>query len=151
MYKSTAGRKVHKSGYDHRRFTFPYLKPQQYIMATQSKPHLLAHPVSSYVQKVKIALREKGIEFTTEVPSDISSTNDGPLHESNLRVEVPVLLHGDITIFDSTIILEYLEDVWPEPALLPKAPGERATARMIEDVCDTSYEAVNWVRSFLYG
>lgn len=117
-------------------------------MASQStkQPHLLAHPVSSYVQKVKIALREKGISFTTEVPPDISTTNDGPLHESNLRVEVPVLFHDNNTIFDSTIILEYLEDAWPEPALLPKTPGERAKARMIEDVCDTSYEAVNWVK-----
>lgn len=114
-------------------------------MASQTKPHILEHPVSSYAQKIKIALREKGVEFTSEVPSDISSTNGGPLHETNPRVEVPVLLHDGNTIFDSTIILEYVEDVWPEPALLPKDPGQRATARMIEDVCDTTYEALNWV------
>ena len=118
-------------------------------MSSPSKPHLLEHPVSSYAQKVKIALREKGIAFTSELPSDISSSNAGPLHESNPRVEVPVLLHSGNKIFDSTIILEYIEEVWPEPSLLPKDPGERATARMIEDVCDTSYEAVNWV-SFTY-
>lgn len=113
---------------------------------SQSKPHLLAHPVSSYVQKVKIALHEKGVEFTSEVPPDISTNTEGPLHESNLRVEVPVLFHNDITIFDSTIILEYIEDVWPETPLLPKDPRDRAKARMIEDVCDTTYEALNWVR-----
>lgn len=58
-----------------------------------------------------------------------------------------MLIDGDIRIFDSTIILEYIEDKWPEPALLPAArsdPAGRARARMIEDVCDTHYEAINW-------
>ena len=47
-------------------------------------------------------------------------------------------------IFDSTIILEYIEEKWPQPALLPRGPDERARARMIEDVMDTQYEAINW-------
>src|SRR5262249_14779030 len=47
-------------------------------------------------------------------------------------------------IFDSTIILEYIEDRWPEPPLLPETPVARARARMIEEVCDTYYEAINW-------
>lgn len=43
-------------------------------------------------------------------------------------------------------ILEYIEDKWPEPPLLPPRnhAAARANARMIEDVCDTSYEAINW-------
>lgn len=114
-------------------------------MASSSKIHLLEHPVSSYVQKVKIALREKGIDFTSEVPQDISTTGGGLLHDANPRVEIPVLTHNGNTIFDSTIILEYLEDAFPSPSLLPRGPGERAKARMIEDVCDTTYEALNWV------
>lgn len=104
--------------------------------------------MSSYAQKVKIALREKNVEFTREVPSDITLSGSGPLHDSNPRVEVPVLLHNGNTIFDSTVILEYIEDVWPSPPLLPRDPGARAKARMIEDVCDTQYEAINWVCNF---
>jgi glutathione S-transferase len=115
------------------------------MSSDSSRPHILEHPVSSYAQKIKIALREKGVDFTAEVPSDLSALDPGPLHGSNPRVEVPVLVHDNNTIFDSTVILEYIEDVWPEPALLPKTPGARAKARMIEDVCDTQYEAVNWV------
>ncbi len=57
---------------------------------------------------------------------------------------MPTLIDGDARIFDSTIILEYLEDKHPAPALLPKDPAARADARMIEDVCDTLYEAINW-------
>lgn len=53
----------------------------------------------------------------------------------------------EMRIFDSTIILEYIEDKYPAPALLPAAssdPAGRAKARMIEDLCDTHYEAINW-------
>ena len=57
---------------------------------------------------------------------------------------MPTLVDGDARIFDSTIILEYLEDKFPSPSLLPKDPAARAEARMIEDVCDTLYEAINW-------
>jgi len=55
-----------------------------------------------------------------------------------------VLIDGEARIFDSTIILEYLEDRFPSPALLPAGAAERARVRMIEEVMDTHYEAVNW-------
>lgn len=61
-----------------------------------------------------------------------------------MRLEVPALEDGDLKIFDSTIILEYLDDKYPTPALRPFDPAERARSRMIEDVCDTTYEAINW-------
>ncbi len=48
-------------------------------------------------------------------------------------MEVPALIDGAARIFDSTIILEYLEDKWPTPPLLPRDPASRAEARMIED------------------
>ncbi len=57
---------------------------------------------------------------------------------------MPALIDGDVTIFDSTIILEYVEDKWPEHALLPKDPAARAKARMIEEVMDTHFEPINW-------
>jgi glutathione S-transferase/RNA polymerase-associated protein len=57
---------------------------------------------------------------------------------------VPALVDGDATVYDSTIILEYIEDKWPTPPLLPATPIERARARTLEEICDTQYEAVNW-------
>ena len=115
------------------------------MAAKQATLVLYESAASSYVQKVKIALREKGIPFTAEVPEDLlSNQTSGPLRTANPKVEVPALLDGDLQIFDSTIILEYLEDKWPEPALLPKDPAARARARIIEDICDGEYEATNW-------
>jgi len=106
---------------------------------------LYEHPLSSYAQKVKIALREKGIDFKVETPAALGSGKvDGAFAEASPRNEVPALVDGDVRIFDSTIILEYLEDKFPSPPLLPRDPAERARARMIEELCDTSYEAVNW-------
>ena len=106
---------------------------------------LYEHPLSSYAQKVKIALREKGVAFDLELPETFGTgRTDGSFVEANPRGEVPVLIDGDLRLFESTIILEYIEERWPEPALLPRDPAARARARLTEEVCDTQYEAVNW-------
>jgi len=104
------------------------------------------HPLSPYAQKVKIALAEKGIPFTAKLPDAFGSgaVRDDEFKHDNPRHEVPVLVDGDLHVFDSTVILEYLEDKWPAPPLLPKEPAERARVRMLEDVMDTQYEAINW-------
>src|SRR6185503_9373866 len=83
--------------------------------------------------------------FKVETPQALGSGKAaGPFAAASPRNEVPALIDGDARIFDSTIILEYLEDKVPSPPLLPRDPAARARARMIEDVCDTLYEAVNW-------
>jgi glutathione S-transferase len=103
------------------------------------------HPLSPYAQKVKIALDEKGVAYETKMPSAIGSGQpDREFLQANPRGEVPALIDGETMIFDSTIILEYIEDKWPIPALLPKSPAERANARTIEDVMDTLFEPINW-------
>lgn len=103
------------------------------------------HPLSPYAQKVKISLREKGIEFETRLPAGIGtgSTPDDFM-KGNPRGEVPFLRDGDAAIFDSTIILEYIEDKWPTPPMLPTSPLDRARVRLIEDVMDCHYEPINW-------
>lgn len=106
---------------------------------------LYENPLSPYVQKIKIALREKGIEFETKTP-DVRGGGFGGSEflTANPRAEVPLFIDGDVKIFDSTIILEYIEDKWLEPQLLPSNPAERARVRMIEEVMDTYYEPINW-------
>jgi glutathione S-transferase/RNA polymerase-associated protein len=104
---------------------------------------LYEHPLSPYAQKVKIALAEKGIAFECRLP-DFMSGQDPDFAAANPRLEVPALVDGDTRVFDSTIILEYLEDRWPTPALLPATPAERARVRMLEELCDTYYEAISW-------
>jgi glutathione S-transferase/RNA polymerase-associated protein len=104
---------------------------------------LYEHPLSPYAQKVKIALREKKVEFEPRIP-DLFSGGDAEFQSANPRQEVPALIDDGTAVFDSTIILEYVEDRWPEPALLPRGAAARARVRMLEELCDTYFEAVNW-------
>lgn len=113
-----------------------------------SELFLWDHPVSPFAQKVRIGLREKNIPFRFETPKGGGSGNltilDPNFVSSNVRVQVPTLIDGDMKMFESTIILEYLEDKFPQTPLHTVDAAGRAKARMIEDVCDSQYEAINW-------
>ena len=103
------------------------------------------HPLSPYGQKVKIALLEKGIAFDAPMPDALGSgATAGEFAAASPRGEVPALIDGDVAVFDSTVILEYIEERWPDPALLPDTPAERARVRMLEDAMDSHFEAINW-------
>ena len=102
---------------------------------------LFSGPLSMFGAKAEIAMREKGLEFDlVMVPF---KTAYEPKHPEVLRVnpkrQVPVLIHGDLEIFDSTQIFEYLEDLKPEPALWPREAAARARARLLELKSDEVY------------
>ena len=106
---------------------------------------LYEHPLSAYAMKAKMALLFKKLEFNAVTPEGLAvGSAGGEFLDASPRAEIPALIDGDVQLFDSTIILEYLEDKWPTPPLLPKTPAERARVRMIEDVMDTLYEPNNW-------
>jgi glutathione S-transferase/RNA polymerase-associated protein len=107
---------------------------------------LYEHPMSPYAQKVKIAIREKGLEFELAAPSGLGTgaVLRGDFARISPRGEVPALVDGEVAIFDSTIILEYLEDKFPSPAMLPASAAERARVRMVEEVMDTHFEPIAW-------
>jgi glutathione S-transferase len=93
-------------------------------------------PVSMFGAKAEIAALEKGLDFEVElVPFNLQTRYD-PKHPEVLRInpkkQVPVLIDGDLELFDSTQIFEYFEDIKPEPALWPREPKARARARQIE-------------------
>lgn len=107
---------------------------------------LYEHPLSPYSRKVKIALREKTIPFKLAVPTGVGPGGaDEAFLAASPRAEVPALVLDDGTgLFQSTIILDYIDERWAEPALMPDDPLERAKVRMIEEIMDTQYEAINW-------
>ena len=90
--------------------------------------------------KAEIALREKDVAFElVMVPFDKRDRYE-PRHPEVLRVnpkrQVPVLVHGDLELFDSTLIFEFLEDAFPDPPLWPRTVEARARARLLELTCD---------------
>ncbi len=80
-----------------------------------------------FCARVRLVLAEKGLEWET-VEIDLS---DRPawLYELNPAGKVPVLDHGFI-LPESSVIMEFLDDRYPEPRLLPDCPKERAKARL---------------------
>ena len=105
-----------------------------------SETKIYSGPLSMFGAKVEIAAREKGVSFElVMVPFDFERGYT-PKHPEVLRVnpkrQVPVLIDGDVEIFDSTQIFEYLEDRWPEPPLWPRSIAARAEARRLEHCSD---------------
>ena len=63
------------------------------------------------------------------------------LYELNPYAKVPVLIDGDAVIYESAIIDEFLEEKYPDPALLPKEPALKARARIWIDFCNSRLQA----------
>jgi glutathione S-transferase len=108
-----------------------------------SRPTLYSGPLSMFGAKVEIAALEKGLDLELVMVAYESTAGYTPKHPEVLRInpkqQVPVLVHGDLEIFDSTQIFEYLEDLVPEPALWPRGTQARARARLLEHQSDEVY------------
>lgn len=87
---------------------------------------LVSHALCPYVQRAAIALDEKGVAFE-RIDIDLANKPDWFLALSPLG-KVPLLKVGDAVIFESAVILEYLEETQPNP-LHPADPLERAEHR----------------------
>jgi glutathione S-transferase len=81
-----------------------------------------------YCARVRIVLAEKGLEY--EVVSVDLDDRPAWIYEKNPLGRVPVLEEDDFILPESAVINEYLEERWPEPALWPADPGERALGRL---------------------
>ena len=96
--------------------------------------------ISPYVFSCFVALREKGIAFETkEVGLDRGDQKTDDYRARSITGRVPSLSDGDFSLAESQAIIEYLEDVKPEPPLLPRDVKDRARARQI----------LAWIRSDL--
>jgi glutathione S-transferase len=81
-----------------------------------------------YCARARIALAEKGVEFEA-LEIDL---NDRPqwIYEKNSTGRVPVVEEDAWILPESSVIMEYLEERYPEPPLLPADPADRALARV---------------------
>lgn len=89
--------------------------------------HLISFDLCPYVERSRIILYEKGLSFQLTM-IDLSDKPDWFL-EISPRGKVPVLLVDDEPIFESYVINELLEEMYPEPQLFPDDPLDRAKAR----------------------
>jgi glutathione S-transferase len=96
---------------------------------------IIGSPLSPYVRKVLVCLGLKGVPYALD-PIVPFYGNDEFSRLSPLR-RIPVLMDERITVADSTVICEYLDERHPEPALRPRSPAARARSRWLEEYADT--------------
>jgi glutathione S-transferase len=99
-------------------------------------------PRCPYAARARIVLAEKGLEFEV-VEIDLSDRPDW-LYEKNPKGRVPVIEEDDGWLLaESAVIMEYIEERYPEPALLAADPADRAAARLLifrdDDLTDPYY------------
>jgi glutathione S-transferase len=91
--------------------------------------------VSPYVRKVLACMNLKGLRYEVD-PITPFFGNDEFRRLSPL-CRIPVLIDGDVSISDSSVICAYLDEAYPERPLLPDGPKDRARARWFEEYADT--------------
>jgi len=97
----------------------------------------LYHSVNSVcAQKVRIALAEKGLEYREHLMTLRGDQFDAGYMKLNPNAVVPTLVHDGRPVIESSVILYYLDEAFPDPALMPGDAHQRARARQFNKLVD---------------
>ncbi len=91
--------------------------------------------VSPYVARVVLAARAKGLDLVPEAPPG-GGIKSAEYLALNPMGKMPALEDGGKCLAESAVILEYLEDAYPQKPLMPKDPMERARVRLLGRIAD---------------
>ena len=91
--------------------------------------------LSPYVRKALVVLELKGVPY--EIDPIVPFLGDDRFSQVSPLRRVPVLIDDAVTLADSSVICQYLEDRYPTPAVYPADVAERAQARWLEEYADS--------------
>ncbi|KAB2910387.1 MAG: glutathione S-transferase family protein [Hyphomicrobiaceae bacterium] len=116
-------------------------------MSTLPSPAtIIGGPVSPYVRKVLAVCELKGVPY--KLDPIVPFFGGEKFSELNPLRRIPVYIDDKVSISDSTVICEYLEERFASPAVMPAGVAERAQARWIEEFADTRLGHVSIWRLF---
>tara|TARA_S200000501_G_scaffold220253_1_gene206638 strand:- start:253 stop:969 length:717 start_codon:yes stop_codon:yes gene_type:complete len=107
------------------------------VFMNQFKLEIISSSSCPFAQRTRMALIEKGIEFSLN-EIDLDNKPDWFLKLSPYG-KVPVIRNGDYVVFESSIINEYIEEIFPQKPLLPQNPEDRAAARVWIDFANVRF------------
>jgi len=97
-------------------------------LSNRTSMALFSDPLDHYSHRVRIVMCEKGV--TSEIIDTDSNNPSAEIMEVSPYAELPVLVDRDVCLYDSIILMEYLDERFPHPPLLPVYPVSRAHIRL---------------------
>ena len=102
---------------------------------------------SSSAYRVRLALAAKGIPYRSVAVNLLEGAQRSPPHlERNPMGQVPCLVVGGETFVESVAIIELLEELHPDPPLLPREPAARARVRALVEVVNAGTQPLQNLR-----
>ncbi|MDX5372871.1 MAG: glutathione S-transferase N-terminal domain-containing protein [Pseudomonadaceae bacterium] len=98
-------------------------------MATINKLACYSDPADHYSHRVRLVLAEKGV--AVEIIEVQGGRCPAKLAEVNPYGSLPTLVDRDLALYESTVVMEYLDERYPHPPLLPVYPVARANSRLL--------------------
>ncbi len=99
------------------------------VVAKRSSMTFFSDPTSHYSHRVRIVLAEKGVTVDL-IESDAAHPTE-ELSELNPYNSLPTLVDRDLVLYESKVMMEYLDERFPHPPLLPVYPVARAESRLL--------------------
>lgn len=98
-------------------------------LSNRTSMALFSDPMDHYSHRVRIVMEEKGV--TSEIIDTDTNNLSSEILEVSPYAELPVLVDRDVCLYDSLILMEYLDERFPHPPLLPVYPVARANSRTL--------------------
>lgn len=98
-------------------------------LSNRTSMALFSDPMDHYSHRVRIVMEEKGV--TSEIIDSDANDLSSEILEVSPYAELPVLVDRDVCLYDSLILMEYLDERFPHPPLLPVYPVTRANSRTL--------------------
>lgn len=99
------------------------------VVTKRSSMTFFSDPLDHYSHRVRIVLAEKGV--TVDIVNVTEANKPEDLAQLNPYNEVPTLADRELSLFQANVIMEYLDERFPHPPLLPVYPVARAQSRQL--------------------